>query len=337
MKMAIYHGPKNIEIKEAPIPECGENDVLIRNMYASICGSDVFAYANDGSAVHIWPEHEFGHEMVSRVEKVGDKVTDFKVGDIVYPYPMVARGRENSATLGGFSEYILVKDAKIGQHLYKVDPAIDPKVASMIEPFTVGTRAARRAEPKQGESAIVFGAGAIGASAAIALKYFGCDKVMVVDFSDFRLNVLKNMGFYVCNPKTEDLKAKMIETFGKSFGLGGETANVDIWIDAVGAKSVLDNYQAMAKVFNRMVIVGVHHEPRPVNLMLITYGQGALIGSGGYMPEDVYDVMKIMASGEYDLASMITGVFDQDDICKAIETATDSEHSFKCIIDYHVK
>ena len=51
--------------------------------------------------------------------------------------------------------------------------AIEDELASIIEPFGVGANAAIRLHPEPGKKAIVFGAGAIGLTAAITLKYKG--------------------------------------------------------------------------------------------------------------------------------------------------------------------
>lgn len=48
MKAAIYQGIKNIEKKELPTPHCDDNGVVIKNIYSSICGSDVMAYNYGG-------------------------------------------------------------------------------------------------------------------------------------------------------------------------------------------------------------------------------------------------------------------------------------------------
>ena len=88
---------------------------------------------------------EFGHETVSRIVKVGKNVTDFTVGERVYPYPRFATGdTKRAGTIGGFSEYILIPNAKRNHSLYSVDERISDRLASLIEPFTVGCRAARR-------------------------------------------------------------------------------------------------------------------------------------------------------------------------------------------------
>ena len=178
MKAAIYMGKEDIEIREIPTPECGDDDVLIKNIYSSICGTDVAVYLHGPNTGHrITTGGEFGHETVSRVAAIGKNVTDFTVGERVYPYPRCAKNdTKRAGTIGGFSEYILVPQAKRNHSLYPVPQEIPDRMACLIEPFTVGCRAARRGQPQAGESAVVFGAGTIGLAAAVSLKYFGMDR-----------------------------------------------------------------------------------------------------------------------------------------------------------------
>ncbi len=189
MKAAIYNGQKNIGLIEMEMPSAGDNDIVVKNIYSSICGTDVAVYFHGPGTGHkITVGGEFGHEMVSKVVQVGKNVRDIKLGDRVYPYPLYAKGDPKRAgTIGGFSEYMLIPNAELNKQVYTVSNKISSKEASLIEPFTIGCRAARRSNPKQGENVIIFGAGTIGIATAIALKYFGCNKVMVCDFSDLRL------------------------------------------------------------------------------------------------------------------------------------------------------
>lgn len=83
----------------------------------------------------------------------------------------------------------------------------------------------------------MFGCGTIGLAASIALKYFGIDNVMICDISDYRLNIAEKLGFITCNTKCEDLSKKAKEFFGIAPSLAGETMDVDIFIDAVGAEN----------------------------------------------------------------------------------------------------
>ncbi|MGB2510210.1 alcohol dehydrogenase catalytic domain-containing protein [Leuconostoc suionicum] len=103
MKAAIYKGQKNIDIVNMPTPTPGDFDVVIQNLYAGICGSDVAVYNHGTETGHkVGENHEFGHEAVSQVVSVGRKVTDFKVGDRIFPYPLYARGDTSRAgSMGG--------------------------------------------------------------------------------------------------------------------------------------------------------------------------------------------------------------------------------------------
>lgn len=92
MKAAIYMGKENVEVRDLPVPECGERDVLIQNIYSSICGTDVAVYKHGPNTGHkITVGSEFGHETISRVAAVGEKVTEFHVGERVYPYPPLCK------------------------------------------------------------------------------------------------------------------------------------------------------------------------------------------------------------------------------------------------------
>lgn len=336
MRAAIYNGQKDILMTELETPQAGDNDIVVRNLYASICGTDVAVYMHGPNTGHrVTMGGEFGHEMVSEVIQVGKNVKDICVGDRVYPYPRLAKGDPKRAgTVGGFSEYVLIPNARLNEQVYPVSDKISSKVASLIEPFTVGCRAARRSMPRQGEKAIVFGAGTIGIAAAIALQYFGCENVMICDYSDFRLEKAKSLGFAVCNNGKEDIKGKAVEYFGEAPSLKGKTADVDIYIDAAGAESILELYQDMGKIESRMVVVAVLAGKRPVDVLAMTFAQHALIGSGGYMPEDVIDVMKMMESGKWDIESIITHEYPWKELPQAIEKAAQVNESLNVVIHY---
>lgn len=341
MKAGIYLGKENIEIRDIPLPQVGDNDVLIKNIYSSICGTDVAVFMEGPNTGHrVTVGGEFGHETVSRIIKVGKNVTEFSVGERVYPYPLFAKNDTSRAgTLGGFSEYILIPEAKRNHSLCAVDEHISDKLASLIEPFTVGCRAARRGMIRDGEnkyvagqSAVVFGCGTIGIAAAVALKYFGMNKVMLCDRSDFRLNLAKNLGFVTCNIETEMFQDQAIKYFGTKRALQGDAPDIDCWIDAAGAESILDDFMRIGKIESRFVCVAVNKLPRNIDLLHLTYAQKSIIGSGGYMPEDVWDVQKIMTCGKWNLESIITHEFPLDELEQAIRTAYDVEHAENVIV-----
>lgn len=339
MKAAIYLGKENIEIRELPMPECGDNDVIIQNLYSSICGTDVAVFQHGpGTGHRINVGGEFGHETVSRVATIGKNVTEFTVGERVYPYPRYTKGDTcRAGTIGGFSEYILVPNAKRNYSLYEIDDTIPDRLACLIEPFTVGCRAARRSAPKMNEAAVVFGCGTIGMAAAVTLKHFGLEKVMICDYSELRLSIAKELGFEVCNMGSDDFITYAKKYFGTAPSLKGETANVDIFIDAAGAESIFDTFMEKGKIESRFVCVAVNKAMRSLDMLHLTYSQKSVIGSGGYMPEDVRTVMNIMKSSRWKLEKLITHEFPLDELETAIRTAGDVNNSLNVTLKFDTR
>ena len=155
---------------------------------------------------------------------------------------------------------------------------------------------------------------------------------MLCDFSDFRLNLAKRLGFAVCNPAREDFRARALDYFGTAPSLSGQTANIDCWLDAAGAPSILEDFLRSGKIESCFVSVGVNNAPRTIDLLHMTYAQQSIIGSGGYMPQDVWDVQHIMTCGRWDLESIITHEFPLDQLETAIRTAADVDHAGNVVI-----
>lgn len=179
---------------------------------------------------------------------------------------------------------------------------------------------------------MVFGCGTIGIAAAVALQYFGVSKVMLCDVSDFRLKIARELGFEVCNTAKEDFIKKAMDCFDTAPSLKGETADIDCFIDAAGAESILELFMEYGKIESRFVSVAVNNSLRKLDLLHLTYAQKSIIGSGGYMPEDARDVMNIMEGGRWNLESIITHEFPLEQIEEAIRTASDSSKAFNVTI-----
>ncbi|MDO5397679.1 MAG: zinc-binding dehydrogenase [bacterium] len=262
-------------------------------------------------------------------------MNEFQVGERVYPYPRFAKNdTKRAGTIGGFSEYILIPNAKLNHSLYRIPENISDKTACLIEPFTVGCRAARRALSKKNNNAVVFGCGTIGIAAAIALKYFGVKKVLICDISDFRLHIAQKLGFEICNMNTENFEEKSSAYSGTAMSLNGQAPDIDIFIDAAGAENILNLFMEHGKIESRFVSVAVNKAIRSLDLLHLTYSQKSIIGSGGYMPCDVKDVFQIMKCGKWDIERIITNEFMLDDIEKAIRTASDIDNALNVVIKF---
>ena len=164
---------------------------MIKNIYSGICGTDVAVFTHGPNTGHkVTVGGEFGHEMVSRVVKIGKNIMDFSVGQRVYPYPLFAK---------------------------------------------------------------------------------------------------------------DDTKR-------------------------------VYNFLLMGKIESRFVSVAVNNVPRNIDLLGLTYSQQSIVGSGGYMPEDVYDAQNIFSCGKWNLENVITHEFPLEELEKALRTAADFEHSGSVII-----
>ena len=335
MKGYIYQGAKNIELKEIPLDRCGDKDIIVKNLYSGICGSDISAYKTSGDFMRLYPGMEFGHEMVSEVVEVGKDVEGISVGDRVFPYPIYAKDdTKRSGSVGGFSEYVHIPNCRLNHSVYKVSDQIPNRVAAMLEPFAVGGQAAILSRPQKGQNAIVYGAGVIGMAAAITLKYLGCDKVMLVNRSTYRLEIAEKLGFAVCSPVRQDLKETATEVFGIGYGIMGPTFNADIFVDATGSNDAFADFQRYGKLNAVYTIVGTHHEPMTFNPQMLMFASQRIQGSGGYSDQSVRQAMEIMESGQFDLEQLITQEYQLEQLEEAIRKAATSSESLKVVIRF---
>lgn len=335
-KAAIYRGPESVDIIDKPYPECGDDDAIVRNLMCGVCGSDIYAWNHGGDEHMIWQDHEFGHEALSEVIEMGKNVTGLELGDHVFVNQGQAlRDMNRMATVGGFSEFIRVPQCEVGYSVLKIDNDIPVKAAVLFEPFVVGTRGAASLEPGPGKSAIVFGAGIIGMSAAIMMKWYGCDKVMVVDLSEFRLENARSFGLITCNPTKEDLKEKAFAEFGSEQSFFGERCSAGLYLDAIGMQVSIDNFAMLAGRDARLAIVGVHHQPITLDALAVCYGNQHIGGCGNIAIEDALpDIVAMMKSGRFDIASLVTHEYGVDDITEALAKGSMSNEAQKVCVAF---
>jgi 2-desacetyl-2-hydroxyethyl bacteriochlorophyllide A dehydrogenase len=335
-KAAIYRGIGAIDLVDLPYPACGDDDIIVRNLLTGVCGSDVSAFFHGGDDSMIWRDHEFGHEAISEVVEIGRNVTGLEIGDHVFPnYEKALRDPMRMATVGGFSEYIRIPQCEVGYSVLKIDNDIPLTTAVLFEPFVIGTRGAKSVNPAPGNTAIVFGAGIIGMSAAIMLKWFGCEKVMIVDISDWRLEKAAKFGLVTCNPAKEDFKEKAFAEFGSTATFLGERCNAQLYIDAIGKKAAIDNFAAVAGFQASLAVVGVHHAPVEVDFNTLCFANWHVGGCGNLATEEaMVDILAMMRSGRFDLTPLVTHQYRVDEIKDAIVMAGDASAAQKVCIAF---
>lgn len=149
MKALVLQGIKDLAVQEYDVPEIKPDEVLIHTAYAGICGTDNALYAGLPGSASAVPPIVLGHENSGVVAKVGDAVTNVKVGDRVTVDPNIYCGqckycRTSRPELcehldavgvtrdGGFEEYFTAP-AKV---VYQVPDNVSLKAAAVVEPIS---------------------------------------------------------------------------------------------------------------------------------------------------------------------------------------------------------
>lgn len=245
-RVAVLVAPKKIEIKELPVPQIGDDEVLVKVEQTGICGTDVHEYKGDPFG---YIPVELGHEGTGTVVKLGKNVTadyygkPLKVGDKIVtglkPYGKcdtckydpehihlceggeifgLIPGEEAYKNFNGwFGEYIKVN---AGGVIFNVSD-MDMDLRTLIEPAAVVVHAVEKAKEifnfKHGSYVLVQGCGPIGLLLLTLVRTMGVRNIIAVDGDEKRLAMAKKLGAaYTVNFLTEDAIVKVKElTEGK--------------------------------------------------------------------------------------------------------------------------
>jgi glutathione-independent formaldehyde dehydrogenase len=220
MKALIYHGPRDVRIKDVPDATIERpTDAIVRITSTNICGSDLHMYEGRTS---VEKGKVLGHENLGEVIEVGDAVDLVQVGDMVcLPFNISCgfcknceRGLTgfcltvNPGNAGGAYGYAEMGPYNGGQAEYLRVPYADfnclrlPEDARekeadyvmLADIFPTGYHATELAGVQPGESVVVYGCGPVGLMAAYSALLRGASKVMVVDRHRDRLDLAESIG-----------------------------------------------------------------------------------------------------------------------------------------------
>jgi L-iditol 2-dehydrogenase len=210
VKALLLEDYNKLVIADVPVPEIGEEDLLVRVKACGVCGSDVHGF--DGSTGRRIPPLVMGHEAAGVVEHVGARVTNFAPGDRVTFDSTVFCGdcaycRRGEVNLcdnrrvlgvscgdyrrhGAFAEYVAVP-ARIS---YRLPDSVPFEHAALIEALSVAMHAVNRKVPTPGEPLVVIGCGMIGLLIQQVLRAQGCGPIVAVDVDARRLAMAARLG-----------------------------------------------------------------------------------------------------------------------------------------------
>lgn len=344
MKGAIYHGIENVSVEELEMPECGDYDVILKNIKGSICGTDVGAYYHGGDDAGIYPENQFGHEMSSIVYQVGSKVDpSIKKGMRVFPNPCLSKRPDcglSSLSIcdecGAFSQYVQIQDAKLDYNIFELPENVSFDEAAIIEPFSVGMHGVNVGRAKAGEKVVIFGAGMIGLCALSACISKGIKDIVVVDINEWRLSKAKEMGAVPYNANEGDLLGFLQDLYGDkliNFG-GSKVADIDLYIDTSGARTVIPEVTKIAKMNSRLVIIALYHHESTFNPLDLVYSEMEIMGSIAYNDVDIKQCIQALHEKSTPVEKIITHHYPLKDIDQAFKQAAKSNETLKILIDH---
>ena len=82
MRALVYDRPSVCSVRDVPMPVCGEDEVVIKVMAASICKGADRRHHTTGHKLGRYPITT-GHEFAGYIYQVGSAVTGWNVGDRV--------------------------------------------------------------------------------------------------------------------------------------------------------------------------------------------------------------------------------------------------------------
>lgn len=229
-----------IWMHEAPTPEIGANDVLIKIKKTAICGTDIHIYNWDEWAQRVIPVPMItGHEYVGEIAAIGSEVQGFKIGDRVSGEGHISCGqcrncragrrhlcRKNIGVgvtrTGCFAEYLSLPAV----NAYPIPDNVSDDIASILDPFGNAAHVALSFDIV-GEDILITGAGPIGIMSAAIARHVGARNIVITDINEYRLNLARKMGFeHAINVKTDSLesvmqKLNMREGFDIGFEMSG--------------------------------------------------------------------------------------------------------------------
>ncbi|MBI4579003.1 MAG: alcohol dehydrogenase catalytic domain-containing protein [Planctomycetes bacterium] len=194
-------------LREVPLPSIGIDDVLIKVLKTSICGTDVHIWNWDEWARRMIPvPMVIGHEFVGLVADVGSNVRDLCPGELVSGEGHVVCGRCRNCLAG--RRHLCAKTSGVGvnrpgafaefislpvTNVWVADRRIPLDLLSSFDPLGNATHSALSFDVL-GEDVLITGAGLIGCMATAIVRHAGARYVVVTDQNAYRLELANKMG-----------------------------------------------------------------------------------------------------------------------------------------------
>ena len=212
MKALKIHGAMDLRIEDFHLEELTPNQVEISVAMGGICGTDLHYYKHGGfGQIKLKEPMVLGHEVSGHISKLGSKVTDLTIGQLVSVSPsrpcndceFCLEGSQNHCLnmkfygsampfphiQGAFRETLIAED-------YQCIPAdgLSAGEAAMAEPLAVCLHAINQAGNIFGKKVLITGSGPIGTLCVLSARRAGAEEIVVTDISDNALSFSNAVG-----------------------------------------------------------------------------------------------------------------------------------------------
>lgn len=316
MKALRFHAAKDLRLEELPKPgQPAPGQVLIRNRFVGICGTDLHEYAYGPIFIPVEPQpfsgasgpQILGHEFGGVVEAVGEGVDAVKPGDRVSVQPLIMprsgdyfadRGLFHlspqlalaglSWVSGGMADYALLNDYNV----QKIPDTLSDEEAALVEPSAVAVYACDRGGVTAGSSVLVTGAGPIGLLTLLAARAAGAAQLFVSDINDKRLAFAKAAlpDLVTINPK-RDNPGEVVRDLSEG------NVGCDVAIECVGNEHALKACLDAVRKQGVVVQTGLHPHENPLDWFQVTFKDVDIRGSWAYPTHYWPRVIRLISSG----------------------------------------
>jgi D-arabinose 1-dehydrogenase-like Zn-dependent alcohol dehydrogenase len=277
-----------------------------------VCGSDLFL--QDGGFEAPLPVVP-GHEAAGVVDELGPGVDAVNVGDRVALYYITTPPGDRWAAAGvpnrsphvrrmgvdvdgAFAEFVLRPVEALVRPPEDVEAVA---LAVLTDAVATPLHALKRvARVRPGETVVVIGVGGIGSNAVQLAKALGA-RVIAVSRSAEKLDLAARLGAVECVAAVGGAEV------GRVRGLtGGEGA--DVVVQCADSPEAYELAIGMAGPGGRIAVVGSTSEPFRVWPMPVIWRELAILGSRGFVPEDIEEAIALYLSGRIVVDHLVRSV-----------------------------
>lgn len=328
-----------LDMIDAPVPEIGPDDVLIRVHKTGICGTDIHIWDWDEWAAKTVPVPLItGHEFAGEIVELGRNVTDLTLGQRVSGegHLIGKHSRQSRAgkfhldpetrgigvnEQGAFAEYLRLP----AFNAVPLPDEVDDEIGAILDPLGNAVHTALSFD-LVGEDVLVTGAGPIGIMAAAVARHVGARHVVITDVNPARLALAEKVADVVpVNVASEDLrdvitKLKMKEGF-------------DVGLEMSGNQRAMDQMVEALVMGGRIALLGIPPGKSPVDWSRIVFKAITLKGVYGREIFETWYKMIAMLENGLDVRNVITHRMPVADYRTGFETMK-SGQSGKIVLDW---